>query len=343
MSTLPLNILVTGLLRTPERLRASIGDWSAMRSEGTAARVVMVTWESEAERDPDLCAELRDAGVELIIRPDTKIRGIGNIWPQMYSMEVGLDAFEPGDLIFKTRADLWLDPSFLAGVARTPGYLDLDLPDGAARRFERRVWIPWFERSTPFYWSDECFVGLASDLRVLINYDESYSLRYPASCGVTHYRRFVHPFRGISDRTETFLERFTDTGIGRADRWERLSTLLADDTYLSCLAASYAVGASHFRFACPDGVMAFRDWSTGTPEPGDGPMTQAFTPDQAGLEAGHLFCNDDTWLHRLLAGELPADRLGDRFRHALDGARREGFGWTRPSAWLPAPAVGHAR
>lgn len=341
MTMTPFSVLVTGLLRTPELLMRGVASWSRLRGRGLVDRVLMVTWTSEADRDPALLDSLRDAGVELILRPDPPVRGIGNIWPQMLAMETGLERISETALVFKTRADLWLDPDLLESIARTPGYLTLDLPPGAVRVFDRRVWVPWFELTTPFYLSDECFFGTASDLRKLVNYDEGYSLRYPVGCGLTHYRRFVHPFRAVTNRFEPFLASYTRTGLGEPDRWERLGDLLACDAYLDVLASAYAVYASHFRFDSPDGSMEFRAWSSGTPQPADGAMGESFRPAQAGLEHGHLFCNRDRWLHRLLGGRLPADALGDRFARSLDRAVAAGLGWAKPRSDLPH-RVAHA-
>jgi len=338
----PFSVVVTGLLREPERFRRSVASWTAMRKRGLIDRIITVTWQSEAHRDPGACDWLRERGVELIVRPDTKIQGIGNIWPQMLAMDVGLGEVGPGDLVFKTRTDLWIDPALLEAVSQTPGYLDLDVPDGSMRVFDGRVWVPWFEMITPFYLSDECFVGRASDLRRLVNYDESYSLKHEVSCGITHYRRFIHPFRGRSDQFEVFLDRFTDTGLGDPQRDERQAALLDDDAFLRCLAAAYAAIASHFRFASPDRSIEFRDWSSGTPGPGREPMGASFDPSRRGLEIGHRFCMDDRWLHALLAGELPRDQLGDRFADFLGVSRESGLGWCRPRAALPETLGGVA-
>ncbi len=334
MTTDTLSILVTGLLRTPELLTRGVTSWNELRARGIVDRVLMVTWTSEADREPGLLRTLERAGVELIIRPDPPVRGIGNVWPQMLAMETGLDHLSGEALVFKTRADLWLDPELLESLARTRDYLSAGVPPGAGRVFEDRVWVPWFELTTPFYLSDECFLGRAADLRKLINYDESYSLRYPVGCGITHYRRFVHPFRDITDRFEPFLAYFTRTGLGEPDRWECVRHLLASDAYLETLASAYAIYASHFRFESPDGSIQFRDWSSGTPQPVDGPMAASFEPSQAGLSHGHLFCRNDRWLHRLLSGDLPSDQLGDRFARALEAARASGLGWTSPVASL---------
>ncbi|USN97938.1 MAG: hypothetical protein H6810_07015 [Phycisphaeraceae bacterium] len=330
----PFHVLVTGLLRTPDLLERGVTSWNAMRERRLVGRVLMVTWQSEADRDPDTCARLRDLGVELIVRPDPPIRGIGNVWPQMLAMDIGLDHLDPDARVFKTRADLWLDPALLEAIATTPGYLDLELPPGASRVFDQRVWVPWFELTTAFYMSDECLFGLARDLRKLINFDESYSLRYPVSCGITHYRRYLHPFRAITDAFEPFLLRYTDTGLGTPTRWDRLASLLADDAYLRCLASAYAAYASHFRFDSPDGALEFRHWSSGVPQPLFAPLAESFAPAQAGLKLGQLFCNADRWLHALLAGELPRDELGDRFAEQLGHARADGLAWNRPRADL---------
>gem|GEM_PF-3725981 len=292
----------------------------------------MVTWESERERAPERCVQLESAGVELIIRPDCAVRGIGNIWPQMLAMDIGLGVLGDSS-VFKTRADLWIDPAVLEAVASTPGYLDRGSPS-ISGVFNQRVWLPWFEITTPFYYSDECFFGSASDLRRLINYDESYSLLFKPACGVTHYRRFVHPFRGLSPATELFLERYTDTGIGSDRRWEKLAGLLEDGGYLESVAASYAVLGSCFRVGCPDGSIEFRSWSSGTPSPGSGALASCFAPEGQGLESGHLFCHDDRWLHSVLAGELPPDPLGARMSAALEAVRSHGLDWCKPTGWI---------
>lgn len=339
MTATPLSILVTGLLRTPDLLLRGVASWNELRVRGAVDRVLMVTWTSEADREPELIRTLEHAGVELTIRPDPPVRGIGNVWPQMLAMETGLDRLSANALVFKTRADLWLDPAVLESIASSPNYLSAGVPSGARRVFGQRVWVPWFELTTPFYLSDECFIGRSSDLRKLINYDESYSLRYPVGCGITHYRRFVHPFREITDRFEPFLAHFTQTGLGEPNRWERVEQLLASDAYLETLASAYAIYASHFRFDSPDGSIEFRDWSSGTPQPLDAPMTASFKPSQAGLTHGHLFCRNDRWLHRLLAGHLPPDHLGERFARALEAARSSGLGWSSPVASLDARAA----
>ena len=331
----PFTVIVTGLLREPERFDKSVASWNSMRDRGLIDRIIAVTWQSEADRDHGFCEDLRAMGVELVVRPDTRVRGIGNIWPQMYAMEIGLDQVDPDARVFKTRTDLWIDPALLEAVTQTPGYLDLAVPDGSAQIFEQRVWVPWFEMMSPFYLSDECFVGRAADLRRLINYDESYSLRFPVACGITHYRRFIHPFRGHSEQFEVFLERFTDTGLGRPDVHAYQRALLEDDAFLRCLAFGYAAIGSHFRFASPAGAIEFREWSSCTPSPGIEPLSDSFDVSRCGLTFGHRFCKDDAWLHGLLSGEHPDDELGARFGSFLGEASRDGLGWMRPGVMLP--------
>lgn len=311
---LPCSVVLTGQLRMPEMLLASVRSWMAMRDDGVISRVILVTWQEEADKAQELCAQLAQLGVELLTPPMPPIRGIGHVWPQTLALLRGLDLLANKDAwVLKTRADLAIDPAFLRSLLTTPGYLD---PASPSPVFRSRIWLPWFELTKPFYVSDECFLGRAGDLRKLCNFDESYSLLWDIGCGITHIRRFIHPFRAQTNLFEPFLERFTYAGHFEPDRWDRVASLLDDDEFLTTLAAYYTVLATHFRIASPDGAIDFRAWSSGAPQPPMGAMADSFTTQHA-LDAhgGHLFAHSESWLHAALSGSLTGPLAG-RFADA---------------------------
>ena len=319
----PLNIVVTGQLRTPERFERSLHDWAALRAAGIVGRVVVVTWEQEAIERAECCRLVSELGGEIVTRPEPPVRGIGHIWPQTLALDVGLQCFDDHEPVLKTRTDLWMDPTLIRELAAGPAMREP--PTLSEVVFEQRVWVPWFELTKPFYLADECFAGLAGDLRKLINYDESYSLLYDIGCGITHIRRFLPAFRANFPVLQRFLDTYTDAGHFSPDRWARVTELLQDDRYLDVLAAYYQILAGAFRIGAPDGAIEFRSWSSGTPQPDPTTrMNDAFVARASGLEpGGHLFAHGEDWLRACLAGELPPDALGSRFQDAV--ARGRGF------------------
>ncbi|MEM9064132.1 MAG: hypothetical protein AAGB51_01440 [Planctomycetota bacterium] len=326
MSSLGINILVTGQLRTPALFRRSLADWVALRDEGVLGRVVVATWKEDAEREPDLVRELHEQGCEVITAVPPPVRGIGHIWPQTLSLDLGLREFSSTDRVLKTRADLHIDAEFVRKLATDPGMHEITDQAAAFGVFGGRVWLPWFELTKPFYMADECFAGAAKDLARLINYDESYSVLYDIGCGVTHVRRFIHAFRepfGIFDR---FLSRYADAGHFSPERWQRVEALLSDDGFLDVLASYYMVLAAFFRIEGGQGTITFRDWSSGVRSPGAGPMQTAFGPDQSwSKDGGHLYSYDEQWLRTVLNGKLPQDALAKRFVEAVERQKSVGL------------------
>lgn len=328
------SIVLTGQLRTPDRLLRSLDEWREMPE---IDRVILVTWRDDARAAPDLVREIEARDVDLVVRPFPPVRGIGHVWPQTLALKVGLDRLDPDDLVLKTRADLRIEPTFLRSLVTTPWLLDAP---GAV--FGARIWVPWYELTKPFYLADECLLGRAGDLARLNNFDESYSLLHDIGCGVTHIRRFLHPFREVTDAFEPFLERWTDVGHFSHDRWSLLDDLLDEDEFVDLLAAYHAVLASCFRIASPDGAITFRDWSNGAPQPPLGDMREAFREERAAIPGGHLMAHSEAWLHAALRGELTG-RLAERYAAAVHRAYEDGLPLTLPATpvpdWSPPVAV----
>ena len=80
----PINVIFTGLVRTPERFVKSIEDFASLRSEGLINDIVFATWIGEIEKYKGLRKALKDHGLHLI-EAEQPPRAIGYVWHQMKS------------------------------------------------------------------------------------------------------------------------------------------------------------------------------------------------------------------------------------------------------------------
>jgi len=130
----PIAVVVTGLLREPEKLRRSVEEWCVLGESGLISLVRMVTWRGERDSSPDLCRWLASRGVEVMVLEEPPIRGLGNVWAQMLALDRGLEGIADEMRVFKTRADVWIDPEYLRRIAWTPGFLESGIEGNRACR-----------------------------------------------------------------------------------------------------------------------------------------------------------------------------------------------------------------
>jgi len=189
------DILFTGLIRTPERFKQSIEEMKEMQKEGIIKNIILSTWVGEVEKFPDIGEFLIENGVKIIKSEEPNPRGWGNIWCQMKALDVALNQVEEGRFALKTRSDVHIKKDFLRTLflnKKKVLKIEKDLPRGNI--FKYKVWCPYFELKTIFHMADECFFGERGDMKKLVNYDGSYDTLYKVGGGINHIRRFIHPF-----------------------------------------------------------------------------------------------------------------------------------------------------
>ncbi len=307
MGTGLVHVVFTGLPRDLERFEASLRDLDGLRRAGLVGEVRLSTWAGAVDATAGAFWLLRRHGVRLVETPDERDAGEGNIWRQMRSLHEGLE--KPGrigddELVLKTRCDVGIGRRFLeeliAGGAEPAGEVF------GARVFERKVWIPWFEVTKPFYMGDECFFGRAGDLRKLNHFARKlYAGLENPGCGKTHVRRFVHPFLWLDPSVMAGFA--ADVGLFRETRWERLGRLLRTPWYQQALGSYYAIVRNCFSVGTgrtPEAVN-FRAWSTGEVTVDGGSFAGSFDERCSCLPEGRLICAySGEWIERLLEGRF---------------------------------------
>ena len=99
------------------------------------------------------------------------MRSIGHYWEQVKTLAGGLACIEDGVHVFKTRTDIL----FLGGDETVQDIVSKHVGFPAQLEgFKQRIWIPSFVGLQPFFMADQCFLGLAEDLRKFLAYDATF-------------------------------------------------------------------------------------------------------------------------------------------------------------------------
>lgn len=208
----PVDILFTGLIRTPEMFKQTVADLEDLRKEGLVNQILLSTWLGEVEKYPTIQEFLNKHSVKIIRSEEPKPRGTlrsPTIWCQMKALEAGLNNIEKDKFVLKTRTDVHINPEFLKKLFTEKEKLlkiTKDLPYGNI--FKYKIWIFYYEIKTPFHMGEECFFGQRDDLKNLINYEESYDTNYRIGGGISHIRRYIHPFLNRYPIFETYLKSY---------------------------------------------------------------------------------------------------------------------------------------
>lgn len=267
------DVVYCGLVRDLELFKKSILDLQNLRKEGLVDRIIFSTWKREIKKYLGLDIFLKKSNIDIIESEEPKTRGWGNIWCQMKSLDVGLDALKDKGFVFKTRADLYIEPKILKRLFLEKEELlkiKKNLPKGNI--FKYKVWNHFYELKNPFMMGDVIFLGYKDDLKHLINYDMAYEEEYDIKKldHGEHVMRFIHPFlkdypilynvlekHAKRDPLVTFASLFSDKYINlrKIKFFNKLKDLkhfniiknrLKDENYMDILAAYYYILYSHF-------------------------------------------------------------------------------------------------
>ena len=204
------DILFTGLIRNQEMFKQTLIDLDALRKDKLINQIFLSTWFGEVEKYPAIQELLNKHNVKIIKSEEPKPRGTlrsSTIWCQMKALEAGLNPIDAGRFVLKTRTDVYINPEFLRKLfTEKEGLLKITKNLPKKNIFKYKIWIFYYEIKTAFHMGEECFFGQRNDLKNLINYEESYDKDYQIGGGISHIRRYVHPFLKAYPIFETYLK-----------------------------------------------------------------------------------------------------------------------------------------
>ena len=217
----PVSAVVTGFTKNPELAALSLAPLRALKQKGVLRRILAVTWDSpEIDAFVAPIASMND--VELIRVPQPKAQGgryqAGVIY-QLRNLEEALAHVpEPDALVLKTRPDFVIDQRLLeskianfetlCAPSKLHKQLGVKMPSSP---FAMKIWIPWGDANTPFFYEDATFLGLKRDLVLLADREAEDRLEVLADprCGwFAHIVRFALPFLDTYPMFETYLQNY---------------------------------------------------------------------------------------------------------------------------------------
>jgi len=340
------DVLFTGLIRKNEVFKKSIKDLTLMRKKGVVDKIILSTWDYEVENNPEMVKFLEKNKVLVIGSKEPKYFSFGTIGQQMKAMETGLKKISSNKFVLKTRTDIYINPNFLRMLFKEKEELLKiinHLPNGNI--FKYKIWIPWFEITKPFYISDECFFGYHQDMEKLINYDLMYDKKYNLGKGISHIRRFIHPFlekypilfKSLEEyKEEEIIQRGWNHGtlgkllklyrfkifkkIGLKIRFQVLKKKLKKQAYLDCLAAYYSILYGHFYVdsASFPNQITFMDYSK--PSKLDSYNLEAnFSIEKIKKDmSGQIYCYDNELISNLFNKKIKKTEISIRLMKTID-------------------------
>jgi hypothetical protein len=171
----PVDALVTGFTKSPELLLRSLASLRRLKHEGIIRNIHCVTWDSP-ELDP-FVAPLHDiAEVQLTRVRQPQAAGNANqrgVVYQVENLEAALKLVPNDALILKWRPDFVARHAFLRdkivsfdawSAVPANNCFGVSMPPNL---FQKKIWIPWADCNTPFFFEDAVFFGSRRDVEKL--------------------------------------------------------------------------------------------------------------------------------------------------------------------------------
>lgn len=321
----PIKVIFTGLVRDQELFVKSIKDLVKFRHENMVDEIIFSTWIGEIDKYDGLRHALAVYDCHLV-EGEPPPGSPGNIWHQMKSLYLGLELIKDNSYCLKTRADLFIKPEFIRKLISDKDYLNISLQDDYNPIFEKKVWIPYFEITKPFYMADECFFGRTIDIKKLVNLDASYDVLYNIDCGITHIRRFIHPFVQKMPFLKQYLKYAAYSGHSTPFRFEILQHNLESSFYLRCLAIYYRILHTHFRVESdytPEQFSFRHECINPTVSLNEKEFRSNFAPEKSwNPKGGHIYAYNEAWLDNLFNRNMHSDdSLSKLYKYLDDPAK----------------------
>lgn len=297
------NIISTGLIRKEDLFKKSIKDFTYLKERNEVDEIVFSTWYGEIDKYNGMRDFLTTMNIIVVESTPPNVCQ-GSILHQMKSLEIGMDNISNKSLmIFKTRPDLYIK---LEALYEITSY-DYQIEKNDFSIFEQKVWIPWFEISKPFYLADECFFSSYNDMYKLINYDMKYDVYYDIDAGISHIRRFIHPFLNSYPILKIYLKYLSITGHGTTLRFDISKDMLETNEYRNFLYLYYILLNKYFIIGCKNtnDYIVFRRWSNYNQKLDEINFHEVIKAEYSfDCDKGQIFDYNDQWLKLIIEHKL---------------------------------------
>ena len=300
---------------------------------------------------------LKDKKIVLVESEEPKERGVGNIWCQMKSLQEGLKLSDSDSFILKTRSDLYIKKEFLIQLLKDKEKIlkiNKTLPKGNV--FKYKVWIPYYEITSPFHMADECFFGHHRDVSMLVNFVD-YIKEYNLWAGVVHINRHIHPFIDKYPEIKSFFQKNSNVGFPRddsfnykmlkkflgktkmgsnlldsmtvANRFRILRKRFKDEYYIKALATYYTILYSHFYINNEsidneaNNQTLFNRNSPPKVLVGDSDIINNYSKDFIWVKTkGQIYAGDDKLLNNIFENRIPQNnKAANKLLEAIDNLK----------------------
>ena len=202
----PVNILITGLLRTPDVFKTSLEYFLRCQSEGVVDKIVISTWHSEKDKffefakSHSLNNYTKTSSIMLLCGNEPAYVPVGlrgNLYHVCLAIERGLEVFSEDEFIFKTRTDIHVSEGFLDRLFASVNGPSFDGNTGNMSVFNSKVWVPsLLSAAMPFFLNAAMCLGKARDIALLLNYDNYLYVHTSYSTAVLSHINFrYNPFK----------------------------------------------------------------------------------------------------------------------------------------------------
>ena len=290
--------------------KRSLDEVYALKDQGLIEGIVLSTWKGELLKYSGLLQTLSDVCIiESVEPPSSK----GNILAQQLSLKAAIDCLPSNVWVFKTRCDVVISRQFLSKVITSQDEYkisgEIEIPV-----LTNKIWIPWYEKTKPFYLADECFFGNARDIKKTINLNDGFDERYCMDHGLTHIRRFANPFISRYPIIHKIMNWFGYSGHDTANRYILLKAALSLNHYRVSLFFYYTILRAYFHVESEDTkVLLYRSSDVYSKhsikkECSNGTISESFNERYSWNTLGHLYGYDNNWVKNALE-ELKKDSV----------------------------------
>src|ERR1700761_4695889 len=172
----PVDVLVTGFTKPSDLLGRSLEPLRRLKQEGIVRDIHCVTWDS-AEVDSFAASLKAFPDVRLARVPQPEASGNGpqrGVVYQIENLKAAIGLVPDGALILKWRPDFVARYGFLRD--KITGFETWSaVPENTCfgiamppHLFQSKVWIPWADSNSPFFFEDAVFLGMRREIEKLV-------------------------------------------------------------------------------------------------------------------------------------------------------------------------------